>query len=110
MRIKFSGTEQPLSEEQMRLVERHMHFALSRFDGLIQNVLVTVDDRSNVSECRIRLKLRSGGDITVSDRQPDLPSATRQAARRAAGALDRQRGLPRIERRARISADMQFGQ
>lgn len=109
MRIKIFGIERPLSEEQMRLVERHVQFALSRFDSLIQNAQVTVDDGSNVSECRVRLKLRSGGDVAVSDRQPDLASATRQAAQRAAAALDRQLGLPRIKRRARISADMQFG-
>jgi hypothetical protein len=109
MRIKIIGTGRLLSSEESRLMERQLQYALSRFDTLIQTVLVTVEDGSNVSECCVRLKLRTGGEVAVSDRQPDLASATRQAAQRAAGALDRQRDFPRIERRARIYAGMQFG-
>lgn len=109
MRIKIFGTERLLSSEESRLIERQLQYALSRFDTLIQTAMVTVEDRSNLTECRVRLKLRTGAEVAISDRQPDLASATRQAAQRAAGVLDRQRASPRIERLARVSAGMQFG-
>ena len=109
MRMKILGSRRPLSPEQKRLIERQLQFALSRFDTLIQNALVTVENGSGVTECSVQLRLRSGGDVAACDRHPDLATATRQAAQRAAGALDRQCGFPRIERRARIVAGMRFG-
>jgi ribosome-associated translation inhibitor RaiA len=109
MRTKILGTERNLTTEEKGLIERHVQFALSRFDGLVQRAVVAVQDGLDSKECHIQLSLRSGLKIAASERHGDLATATRTAAQRAANALDRHVNIQRPERATRSSAGMQFG-
>jgi hypothetical protein len=88
------------------LIERHLHFELSRFDGLVQKAVVTVQQVVGGKECHVQLRLRSGVNISTRECSGDLASATRTAARRLANALDRHVALHRPTRLARASAQM----
>jgi len=110
MRIKTFGTQRDLSTEEAVLIERHMHFELSRFDGLIQKAVVTVQQAAGGNTCHIQLRLRSGVKISTRECGSDLTSVTRSAARRVANALDRHVALHRPIRFAPVSAQMQFGE
>lgn len=109
MRIKIFGTHRDLSTEEAGLVQRRVHFELSRFDGLVQKAVVTVQEGIDGKDCHVQLRLGSGVNISTRESDRDLASATSAAARRAASALDRHVALHRPIRLARISGRMQFG-
>lgn len=109
MRIKIFGTGHDLSAEETGVIERQVQLALSRFDGLVQKALVTVQQNIAGKDCHIQLKLRSGLNITTREYDRDVATATSAAARRAANALDRHLALHRPIRLIRASTRMQFG-
>ncbi len=95
-----------MTPEEAGIIERQLHFVLCRYDTLIQTAAVTLKGTGPWG-CQVRLKLRSSSDVAASDRQPELASAVRKAAEKAAATLDRQRPIPRIKRQTRVFA--QFG-
>ncbi len=107
MRIKITA-QRELTGQETQQIYRDLQMALSRFAGLVGAVNVVVEQpvRMNV---HVQLRLRTGESIVVSERNPDVTSAARQAAQRAASVLDRNRSSLRAPRTARIRVASRFG-
>ena len=103
MRIRIAGIQRALSGEEIQVVHSHLQTAFSRFGDSVQSATVAVDDGIYAKECRLRLRLRSGQDIVVRSQSPDLALATRQAAQRAAAALDLHLGELLFDLTGRVS-------
>ncbi len=83
-----------LSGELRELAERRLLFALSRFDSKVQRVSVVVADtngpRGGVDKsCRIAVKLRRSGEVTVTDQDADIATCIARAAERVGRAVSR---------------------
>ena len=91
-----------LTGELREFVERRLLFALSRFESRIQRTTVVVADangpRGGIDKsCRITVKLRRAGDVTITDQDVEVGSCIARAADRVGRAVARA-----IERTRRI--------
>lgn len=103
MRIKIYGTPRDLSPGETEVIESQVQFALSRFDGLVKEGVVTVKQGSDGKDCQIQLRLRSGVNISIREYHRELALAIGTASTRLAGALDRHIALLRPIRLAGVS-------
>jgi len=72
MRIEFRGLKSAAAEEYRSHAERRLRFALGRFAGRIDRVLVHVSDTNGPrggldKQCRVRARLRHGQEALVGD-------------------------------------------
>jgi len=89
MRIKIAGSQRELTLFEQTLIERHLNFALCRFENLARSATVTVSERALANECEVRLSLRSASMLLGRGRGSGLEAAARQAAQRVVGAVNR---------------------
>ena len=77
MRIEFRGLKSAAAEGGFRgRAERRLRFALGRFAGRIDRVLVQVCDTNGPrggldKQCRVRVRLRHGQEVLVGDVDED---------------------------------------
>lgn len=100
MRLKVRGRRVKLNDELEVYIDRHVHFALSRFSDRIRSVRVVLSDtngpRGGTDKlCTIRVALRAGSVLQVEDVDSTLEVAVNRACARIGGRvtreLDRQR-------------------
>jgi hypothetical protein len=94
-----------LGEAERDFVQRHVLFALSRFDTRLRRVQVVISDengpRGNVDRtCRITARLRRLGDVEVSEIDRDVEACVRRATERIGRAVQRQVEKQRFTRRS----------
>ena len=87
MQHEIRGTNIPVSPEVRDLIERRLHFALSRFSRRIRYVTARVSDingpKGGVDKrCRIVVNLSPSGSIVVEDTHAELSQAITRAADR----------------------------
>jgi ribosome-associated translation inhibitor RaiA len=115
MRLSVSGDHLNVGPRLREYIDRHLSFALARFDPAIDYVDVRLGDtngpRGGVDKyCRIVVKLRAGAStsVAINDVDENLHAAIARAAARVgrtvARTLDRKRGK-RIYQRRRALAE-----
>jgi len=104
MQLHFKGQNLFLAPAVIERIERRMRFALSRFTDRIEHATVRVADlngpRGGVDkQCRIVVRLRSGGEIVIEDSASDFETAIDRGADRV------QRAVARALARIRAAED-----
>ena len=104
MQLHFKGQNLFLAPAVIERIERRMRIALSRFADRIDRVTVRLADlngpRSGVDkQCRIVVRLRSGGEIVIEDSASDFETAIDRGADRV------QRAVARALARIRAAED-----
>ena len=99
MQLKIRSLTQKLPVTVLETIERQFQYALSRIEGRIGSVQLTIRDNNGPrggvdQECRVLVQMKDGTRITVSDTQDQLLAAVAKVAERAERVLSR-----RIERR-----------
>lgn len=94
MQIEISLRNLSMTSEIRHWIERRVQFALGRFAAQIERITVTCSDlngdRGGVDkECRLRLVLKSGGELVVEDRDASLEVVAASVADRAGRTLAR---------------------
>ncbi len=103
LKIRFKGVE--ADGDLVHHIERHLRFALDRFEERVRRVQVTlVDENGNKggvdTRCRILLALCRGAPLVIDSRSHDPYQAVVHAARRAGHTLAK-RMSRRVDRRRR---------
>ena len=85
-----------LSEDLKGTVESHMRLVLSRYDGVIENVLVSLKDLESEAEdglsraCMVTINLSNSRAIYVQETAPDIYDAIQYCAQKMNRVLSRQ--------------------
>lgn len=108
MRFALTGKNVRLPDDLRTLIERRFDFALGRFSDMVERVDVALADvngpRGGLDKvCRVNVTMRGLADVSVEQRDSEVPAAATRAAdrvgRAVARALERRRQLPRYQRR-----------
>lgn len=94
MQLMIRSLTQKLPVTVLETIERQFQYALSRMEGRIGSVQLTIRDtngpRGGVDqECLALVQMKDGTRIAVSDRQDQLLSAVAKVAERAGRAVSR---------------------
>ena len=94
MAISIVDRTSGVTEEFVERARRRLQFALSRFASKTGPVVIVLEDVNGPRGgrdklCRIRVKLRGGGDIVVSHQDSSLVACLSKAAARVTRAVDR---------------------
>ena len=95
MRLKVSGGNVALDEPLREQIESRVRFALSRFSSRIGHVSARVEDLNGPrggrdKRCRIFVKMRGSGQLSVEAMEEELSEAVSRAADRAARRVQRE--------------------
>lgn len=87
MRIDIRPLNDPITESDRRFIERRLQFALGRFGGRVQRVLVRLEDlngpRGGLDQrCHIEARVARHGVLVVDVRDTELEPAVSRAADR----------------------------
>ncbi len=100
MNIQIRNRGVDLSAEWMEYAERRLRFALSRFEGRIGSIVITVSDTNGPKggddkECKIAVRAAGGNRVVISERGSDLFVAVAHAAERVGQAVARNTAVRR---------------
>ena len=95
MRLKVSGGNVALDEPLREEIETRVRFALGRFSSRIGQVSARVEDLNGPrggrdKRCRIIVKMRGSGQLSVEAMEEELSEAVSRAADRAARRVQRE--------------------
>ena len=99
MHLTITDRSGSLTAAQQDLIQRRVHFALSRFDTRLRRVVVVICDENGPrgeldTTCVITARLQRLGEVIVSETSEDTSVSISRAAERIGRAVQR-----RIERR-----------
>ena len=96
MLLEISAEDFPLGDTLRGTVESHLRLVLSRYDGLIEHVKVTLDDvHGNAhggidKRCMIRVSLPKSRSVVVQVTENDMYDAIQYCAQKLNRTLSRQ--------------------
>jgi hypothetical protein len=107
--VLVTGRRLAVSDELRGYASRRLSFALGRFANEIRSADLLLEDVSGrapvTKRCRIELRLRRGGQVSVFAEAANDRAAMARAAQRAATILDRARKRRWMARRRRLARE-----
>jgi putative sigma-54 modulation protein len=99
MRLQVSGSNVKLDESLLDHVDRRFRFALDRLESEVSSVLIKLGDVNGPKggvdkQCKVLVKLASGGNLVLRERSEDVYQSVSRASDRVKRLVRR-----RIDRR-----------
>lgn len=94
MSLSVVDRNDTLTDELRDLLDRRLHYALSRFDSRIRRTTAVVEDangpRGGVDKlCRVTVKLNRATDVVIREQDADITKCINRAADRVGRAVAR---------------------